>query len=375
MKLIFIALLTLYFTNIFGQSYFIGPNSPIDFELIDNTSNTLPLEFRIYDVVNDTKIKSVELKIDFDRSLNDSIYRMEQSDFSHIVIRKQVFHLSEIPFNENSIYDDKNLAYFNEKKLTFYLDILPSFPVPITEKRLKLMLSINGEPNKWYTVILKPERLSTFSSKEYHSNNNIKLDRVYDAVPHQDKFMVYGERFAKDARIFVLPDRKGRFSVTQSFSPANSPGSELITIMTNSVRVRPSITVNESSLEAIDYPSRTSIGFRNIGINLNLYELRKDIYNLRGRQSSHSFGIGIMALVGFEQIQSSEFEPEASNPVSREVFSTSFGLTVNFRFNEISFIAIPIGIDVSGNSALNGWVYKNQPWFGFGLGYCPVFLR
>lgn len=376
MKHLVIIIFIFSFTKIVGQSYFISPPSPTNFEITDGENNTLPLEFRFFDLRSNEQLKTVALILDEERSLNDSNHNIQSIDFQNIRIRQSYFNLDEIPVSDFPKYDNNTLSYFNEKRITFYLDIDSEFPTPKTEKKIKLIVLINGEPKKWLSVIIKPEKLLTYSEEDYNLNSNIKLDRVYYVEPYHGKFILHGERNNKNAKIIVIPEKAGRFGVTQIFSLANSPGSELVSIMTNPIKLRRKVRVqSESGPSEIIFPGTMSTGFRNLGINLTVAEVRYDVYDYRGRKNSQSLGFGIMALAGFERIHRSEFLPEIFNPQTKDVFAPSIGLTISYKMNGFSLIAIPIGFDLISSSSNEGWVHINRPWFGFGIGFNPNFFR
>ncbi len=363
------------FTDIFCQAYFINPPSPISFEITDGEHNTLPLEFRIFDLQKESQFKTFELAVNVDLSLADTNANVEESDFQYIRIRNSLINLDDIPVNNFNSYDNKRDSYYQEKRVRFYLDLDADFPTPKVEKKFRLLISINGEPTKWQTVVVTPKRLLTYSEDDYNSNSNIKLDRVFYAEPDHGNFILHGERNNRSAKVIVIPEKAGRFGVSQVFSVVNSPVSELVSIMTNPIKFRREVVVTSDELGNIVFPSTITTGFRNLGINLNIAEIRYDVYDYRGRKNSQSLGFGVMWLLGFERIHRSEFLPEISDPKTKDVFAPSIGLTISYKMNGFSLIAIPIGVDLISSSSNEGWVHLNRPWFGFGIGFNPNFFR
>lgn len=109
----------------------------------------------------------------------------------------------------------------------------------------------------------------------------------------------------------------------------------------------------------------TSSDLKNIGVNVDFISWQWDRYFAIGKTSTHRASLGILATPLVEEL--TEKNTKNKTDASKQLF-TSFGLSLNYSYNKLTFTLIPLGFDFATNTAGKEWVYNGKYWWGFGLG-------
>lgn len=84
---------------------------------------------------------------------------------------------------------------------------------------------------------------------------------------------------------------------------------------------------------------------------------------------THEFFTSLNAIIGFSKLTIAATDNVNKNTNEGSVLGFSPGIGLGFHYDSfVLFLAGGIDVPIS-NSIANEWRYKNQPWFGFGLGF------
>lgn len=130
-----------------------------------------------------------------------------------------------------------------------------------------------------------------------------------------------------------------------------------LSITTTPIKVRPAQGIIEQ---------KVFTGLTNAGINVDVFVINLDRYIYTGKKSSHRFGVGF-----FLSPTAEELNPENSNVPEGDKYKQLFisnGISITYRYNELTFSFIPAAWDYSTSSIGESYIYKGKRWWGFGIG-------
>lgn len=320
---------------------------PIEIEFINPTSTQI------------TEVITIEL----DNGTSAPISRFNTGDFSKIQV-----------INNNQQVDLKAGETVKPTK-TFYV----RFDKDIVLKNEKVIVlkikSAAGEFSKIRLTIQPADIIQSLS--EYY---DAKLDNVTKVESLNNILSIYGYSKVSDndatedvfVKRSVKLSRGSVFTVSEWSYIGNRFHWKPVPLSLTAIpfKIRPKTTVKNGP----SFKSTASTGLTNIGFNLDLGKFQMDRFFAAGKKSNHKFSLGLLAAPSVEELDSTyTLGALAKDAKSKQLF-VSTGLSVNYSYNDISFVFIPAGWDFGTSRLGKSWVYDKKRWWGFGIALSPKIL-
>lgn len=157
--------------------------------------------------------------------------------------------------------------------------------------------------------------------------------------------------------------KKIEFKKNQVLAVWNKGFNLSLSIITTPFKVRP-------SQEGVE--QKVFTGLTNAGFNVDFFSYNLKRYFSSGKNSSHRFGMGVFLAPSSEELNKTN-----SNLTGDEKYNQLFisaGLSLTYKYNDLTFSFIPAGWDLATANAGKSFIYKNQRWWGFGIGISTKLL-
>ncbi|MET3037547.1 hypothetical protein ABXT08_15695 [Chryseobacterium sp. NRRL B-14859] len=265
--------------------------------------------------------------------------------------------------------DDKQ--YFN---VTFYAVIGKDIE-PQKEANLKLLYKINTSKDfkaKEVKIIQAPGLVYTLT--DYLGNSTLKLNKVSKVESANNTLTLTGYNQSGKTAIRKVELREGEILGIKEWSAAIGWNCRKhwnpipISLITVPFKIRPSVKFNDDM-----YSSSATSGLTNIGVNLDLIKYQVDRYFVEAKKSTHKFSLGLLVAPSVEELEATNtnyFTEYTKGTKSKQLF-ISTGLTLSYSYNDLSFVIVPIGWDITTSSLGKNWMYGGKRWWGFGIGISP----
>lgn len=139
-----------------------------------------------------------------------------------------------------------------------------------------------------------------------------------------------------------------------------------LSLTTIPIKVRPAMNSN-----GLDISSNATASITNIGFNLDLGKYQMDRYFATGNKSTHKFSVGFWAGPSVEELDETNTNINFTEVVKSKQLFISTGITINYSYNDISFVFVPAGWDLGTSTIGKNWIYNGKRWWGFGIGISP----
>ncbi len=162
------------------------------------------------------------------------------------------------------------------------------------------------------------------------------------------QYTVITEVKIEDAILYVKGFEKnsGKFSeaskqmkVNEVYTNKTSKWFPTVSLLTVPFKIRPKIEGQNTNAFS---------DLKNVGVNIDFYSKQWDRYFVTGKTSTHRGSIGVLVTPLVEELT----EKNTKNvTATNKQFFASFGLSLNYSYNKLTFTAIPMGFDIATNSA------------------------
>jgi hypothetical protein len=302
----------------------------------------IPIELNIVNQTSDTVNQTVILRLSHPSS---PMLEMTRNDFAQITIsnNSQLFKASP----------RKSTPLTNP----FFI-IIPDNVNFVSDVLLIAEVRINDVLVNSIQITISPAD-ELLSVTNYLDTIN-KLNYVTEVKIDKNIITVYGfKNEVFTSRRMILEDNEV-FAIWKS----KWAGIERLSLFTIPFKVRPNVGSIESFAQS---------GITNLGLNIDIYQLKWDRYFSTGKKSSHRFSGGIWVAPSVEELDAIVTRGHLKTEKSKQLF-ISTALTLSYSYNDISFVFVPVGFDFSTSSVGKDWIYRGRRWWGFGIGVSTTFL-
>ncbi|MGD1320633.1 hypothetical protein [Chryseobacterium sp. 2R14A] len=260
---------------------------------------------------------------------------------------------------DSNIFIDNSMKSLNDGILTLYV-IIDKTVEPNTEAVIELIYTQNGAQRTIpIRIVSAPEYNYTLTN--YLTDERLRLEEVTNVEAKTNILTVYG--FTKNNKNSIVSrnvalKRREVLAISDfdlSFIPK-------ISFTTIPYKVRP----KRDSLRTKAYS-----GLNNIGLNFDFIGWEMNRYFASGKKANHRLGIGFWAAPSVEEIDYKNVKGLSDKTGTTNQLFLSGGITLSYTYNEISFIAVPLGWDWGMSSISKNWIYSGKRWWGFGLALSP----
>lgn len=322
----------------------------------------IPVEIKLKNVGNNSINGTVEFSIDNSKTIGLDATQISSSEFANIEIRN---------YQQQFTVDKKKTSI-----ATFYMVVKKDLVI-IGEKDIYINATTNGNTAA-AKVTLKRANDITYTLNDYINNDNLKLNYVTKVESNNNTLTVYGYKDNNHSKINLMLESHKAFAVNEWSFVWNSKHWKPfpISLTTIPFKIRPGLSfVNRDSInnpiDTTNFKSQATMGLTNIGFNIDLVKFQMDRYFSTGRKSSHKFSVGFWAAPSVEEMDSVTTRGFLEkNEKTRQLY-ISTGLTISYSYNDISFVVVPIGIDIGTSTVGKNWIYNGQLWWGFGIAISP----
>lgn len=321
----------LLFLLLFGVEITNGQMNVTPFEKKKGERLVIPLELEL---MNPFEF-NCKIKFDKDKFLN---------------LKKQI---------DSSIFIDDNMKSINNGILTLYI-IIDKIVEPKTETLIELIYTQNNTQIS-IPIRIVPAPEYSYTLTNYLTDQRLRLEEVTNVEAKNNILTVYG--YTKNNKNSIV-SRNVALKRREVLAISNFDLSFIpkISFTTIPYKVRP----KTDSLETKAYS-----GLSNIGLNFDFIGWEMNRYFASGKKSNHRLGVGVWFAPSVEEIDYKHVKGVSNKTGTTNQLFLSGGITLSYTYNEISFVAVPVGWDWGMNSISKDWIYSGKRWWGFGIALSP----
>ncbi|HEX8577157.1 MAG TPA: hypothetical protein VF677_12755 [Flavobacterium sp.] len=334
----------------------------------------IPIEIGFFN--NGTAVATPTVSININNTNMNFINQFSAADLENIRIlnNNQTLSINQgVTANATNIFYlfiDRNVIVNCDKIINLNINegtnILSTIKITIQPE--DVVISLDGYLEKDKKPKDKINKLDYVTKVESTTSNNILVIYGYKTndCSKQDVFSKRSVELKK-GKVFTITE----WSAALKWNWRNHWIPVPISLITVPFKIRPSVNFNENN-----YSTSATSGLSNIGFNLDLGKVQMDRYFTTGKKSTHKFSIGFLASPSIEELDATNtnnFANYTTGTKSKQLF-ISTGLTVSYSYNDISFVFVPAGWDISTSTLGKEWMYGGERWWGFGIAISPKFF-
>lgn len=352
-KLFTIALFILLTRICHGQINGQFTNTSIIGEKWKDIELVIPIEIKLTNTDNKLNEGTVNLSLDKSKTIGNDKTQISSTDFEKIEIRN---NSQQYLINKNGI------------KKTFYIVIKKDLEIK-NAKSLFVNLEIENRVISKTEIQIKRGNDITYTLNDYLNNPDLKLDYVSKVESNNNILTVYGYKNSNSSKINVLLEKEKVLAINEWSSFWNSKHWKPLplSITTIPFKIRPERTIQDTLV----FNKFATSGISNIGFNLDITKFQMDRYFSTGRKSTHKFSLGFWAAPSVEELDSMSTIGYLAKDIKSKQLFISTGITISYSYNDISFVFVPLGLDINTSIIGKNWIYNKQPWWGFGIAISP----